>query len=240
MLSALLSLCLYSANAVMSKCYYTSVILILLNGYITLLHHVLCDIRYYAYVTITVLGQSIHQLITPDTVGCWCLVIIFILKSRVISEHTQFQIRARSLYIFNCINLYLVIDQVNITITVTVWIIAHSLFFFHSGLDKQRPPKPSVPWISRQVWNSACDLSDTLPSFRGIYNDLTKTPCWIQLGENVVCILMYLAKLILYFSHCISRIWNSYVHLKHYVKCRSSLLFLYLQFTYCSIYWFPI
>ncbi|XP_060586003.1 dynein axonemal heavy chain 6-like [Ruditapes philippinarum] len=55
-----------------------------------------------------------------------------------------------------------------------------------AGLDKQRPPKPSVPWISRQVWNSACDLSDSLPAFRGIYNDLTKTPCWVQLGENLI------------------------------------------------------
>ena len=56
-----------------------------------------------------------------------------------------------------------------------------------AGLDKQRPVKPSVPWISRQVWNQACDLSDAVPAFRGIYQDLTKTPCWIKLGENLVC-----------------------------------------------------
>ena len=56
-----------------------------------------------------------------------------------------------------------------------------------AGLDKQRPVKPSVPWISRIVWNQACDLSDAVPAFRGIYQDLTKTPCWIKLGENLVC-----------------------------------------------------
>ena len=55
-----------------------------------------------------------------------------------------------------------------------------------AGLDKQRPVKPSVPWISRIVWNQACDLSDAVPAFRGIYQDLTKTPCWIKLGENLV------------------------------------------------------
>ena len=43
MFSALLTLCLYSLNDVISKCYYTSVISFLLNGYITLLLHVLCD-----------------------------------------------------------------------------------------------------------------------------------------------------------------------------------------------------
>ena len=35
--------CLNSANDVTPKCYYTSVILVLLNGFITLLHHVLCN-----------------------------------------------------------------------------------------------------------------------------------------------------------------------------------------------------
>ena len=43
MLSTLLTLCLYSANNITSKYYYTSVISFLLNGFITLLHHVLCD-----------------------------------------------------------------------------------------------------------------------------------------------------------------------------------------------------
>ena len=42
MLSALLTIWLYSANDVTLKCYYTSVILFLLNGFITLLHSVLC------------------------------------------------------------------------------------------------------------------------------------------------------------------------------------------------------
>ena len=41
--SALLMLCLYNANDIMSKCYYTSVISFLLNGFITLLHRILCD-----------------------------------------------------------------------------------------------------------------------------------------------------------------------------------------------------
>jgi hypothetical protein len=36
---------IYSANDVTSKCYYTSVISFLLNGFITLLRRVLCDKR---------------------------------------------------------------------------------------------------------------------------------------------------------------------------------------------------
>ena len=43
-----LTLCLYSENDVTSKCYYTSVISFLLNGFITLLLRVICDnLKYY-------------------------------------------------------------------------------------------------------------------------------------------------------------------------------------------------
>ena len=41
MFSALLTLCLYSANDVTSKCYYTSVISFLLHGFITLRFYVI-------------------------------------------------------------------------------------------------------------------------------------------------------------------------------------------------------
>ena len=43
MFSTLLTICLYSANDVTSKWSYTSVILFLLHGFITLLHRALCD-----------------------------------------------------------------------------------------------------------------------------------------------------------------------------------------------------
>ncbi|XP_012945211.2 dynein heavy chain 6, axonemal [Aplysia californica] len=52
------------------------------------------------------------------------------------------------------------------------------------NLDKQRPPKPEVDWLSQAVWNMACDLSDTQEIFRGIQNDLTKTPVWVTLGDT--------------------------------------------------------
>ncbi|XP_041356323.1 dynein heavy chain 6, axonemal-like isoform X2 [Gigantopelta aegis] len=51
-----------------------------------------------------------------------------------------------------------------------------------AGIDKIRPPKPDAPWMPVSTWNIACDLNDSLPSFRGIQNDLTKTPVWISLG----------------------------------------------------------
>ncbi|XP_055873384.1 dynein axonemal heavy chain 6-like isoform X2 [Biomphalaria glabrata] len=52
------------------------------------------------------------------------------------------------------------------------------------GLDKQRPPKPEVDWLKQSVWNTACDLSDTFDIFKGIQNDLTKTPVWVLLGDG--------------------------------------------------------
>ena len=50
MFCLLLMLCLYNTNDVTSKCYYTSVISFSLHGFITLLHHVLCDVVGYQQV----------------------------------------------------------------------------------------------------------------------------------------------------------------------------------------------
>lgn len=52
-----------------------------------------------------------------------------------------------------------------------------------AGMDKQRPPMPSVPFLNNiKVWNNAVDLGEVFPIFKGIHQDLTKTPVWIQLG----------------------------------------------------------
>ena len=50
MFSVLLTLYLHSANDFTSKCYYTSVILFLLHGFITCLHCVLCDNIPYVFI----------------------------------------------------------------------------------------------------------------------------------------------------------------------------------------------
>ncbi|CAD5112359.1 DgyrCDS1592 [Dimorphilus gyrociliatus] len=52
-----------------------------------------------------------------------------------------------------------------------------------SGMDRERPKKPDVPWISQANWNSAFDLSDTLESFKNIHTELTKTPCFVKMGN---------------------------------------------------------
>ena len=69
MLSTLLTLCLYST----SKCYFTSVISFLLNGFITLLHHVLGDQSRYGSdkhetftITIYKINKSRHNFNIDD------------------------------------------------------------------------------------------------------------------------------------------------------------------------------
>ncbi|XP_053317654.1 dynein axonemal heavy chain 6 [Spea bombifrons] len=52
-----------------------------------------------------------------------------------------------------------------------------------AGLDKERPPKPEVSWLSDALWHSCCDLEEILPSFKGIRNDVLSTPIVIHLGN---------------------------------------------------------
>ena len=43
-----------------------------------------------------------------------------------------------------------------------------------------------VDWISQIHWNLSVDMGDALSVFKGIDNDLTQTPCWVQIGDVVV------------------------------------------------------
>ena len=54
------------------------------------------------------------------------------------------------------------------------------------SVGKEYPAKPNVAWISHQMWENACELEKTVPVFQGICNDLTKTPCWVKMGDNLV------------------------------------------------------
>uniref|UniRef100_A0A6I8NU96 Dynein axonemal heavy chain 6 n=1 Tax=Ornithorhynchus anatinus TaxID=9258 RepID=A0A6I8NU96_ORNAN len=52
-----------------------------------------------------------------------------------------------------------------------------------AGLDKERPPKPEVPWLANALWFSCCDLEETLPCFQGISQALVLAPISIKLGS---------------------------------------------------------
>ncbi|XP_069092738.1 dynein axonemal heavy chain 6 isoform X2 [Pleurodeles waltl] len=52
-----------------------------------------------------------------------------------------------------------------------------------AGMDKARPAKPDVPWLSETLWHICCDLEDSLLSFKGIKDSILSTPIFIQLGH---------------------------------------------------------
>ncbi|KAK7497834.1 hypothetical protein BaRGS_00010968 [Batillaria attramentaria] len=54
------------------------------------------------------------------------------------------------------------------------------------SMDKQRPEQPGVSWMTPHKWIAACDLHDTLHVFKGIHNDLTKTPAWVRMGDQEI------------------------------------------------------
>ncbi|KAG7458844.1 hypothetical protein MATL_G00224900 [Megalops atlanticus] len=56
------------------------------------------------------------------------------------------------------------------------------------GLDKEHKPKPDVPWLADDMWETCCDLEDRLPCFKGITNDIVGTNISITLGRLKVSI----------------------------------------------------
>ncbi|XP_075717900.1 dynein axonemal heavy chain 6 [Rhinoderma darwinii] len=51
-----------------------------------------------------------------------------------------------------------------------------------AGLDKERPNKPDVPWLTDVLWNSCCDLEEILPCFKGLKVDILSSSIVIHLG----------------------------------------------------------
>ena len=59
-----------------------------------------------------------------------------------------------------------------------------------AGMDKQRPEKPDIPWLTKALWNNCYDLEDSLPAFKHFTTDLVSTPIFCNIGRLLVnCIL---------------------------------------------------
>ena len=60
-----------------------------------------------------------------------------------------------------------------------------------AGMDKQRPEKPDIPWLTQALWNNCCDLEDTLPAFKNLTTDLVSTPVFCNIGRLLVNYTLY-------------------------------------------------
>ncbi|XP_004691642.1 PREDICTED: dynein heavy chain 6, axonemal [Condylura cristata] len=52
-----------------------------------------------------------------------------------------------------------------------------------AGLEKDRPPKPDVPWLLPATWFTCCDLEESFPVFAGLTHYMLLHPISIQLGS---------------------------------------------------------
>jgi dynein heavy chain len=50
-------------------------------------------------------------------------------------------------------------------------------------MDKKRPPRPDLKWLSEATWNNACDLKDKMEKFKTLTNDIQERPITITIGE---------------------------------------------------------
>ncbi|KAL9959258.1 hypothetical protein ACROYT_G032565 [Oculina patagonica] len=63
-----------------------------------------------------------------------------------------------------------------------------NFFLRGSGsLDKERPAKPDVPWLSEHTWNTCCDLEDSLPAFSGLKQEIVSKPIVVKIGSVEAC-----------------------------------------------------
>uniref|UniRef100_A0A8C4HR50 Dynein, axonemal, heavy chain 6 n=2 Tax=Dicentrarchus labrax TaxID=13489 RepID=A0A8C4HR50_DICLA len=52
-----------------------------------------------------------------------------------------------------------------------------------SSLEKDYAERPDVPWLSDFYWQTCCELEDTLPCFKDISKEITRTHIHIKLGR---------------------------------------------------------
>ena len=54
------------------------------------------------------------------------------------------------------------------------------------GMDKKRPPKPDLKWLSDAYWNNACDLASNIEKFKNLTDDIQKKPISVRLGDLTI------------------------------------------------------
>ena len=52
-----------------------------------------------------------------------------------------------------------------------------------AGVEKERPAKPDVEWISDSLWKNCCDLEESVPAFAGLCASLVKEHIFCRLGS---------------------------------------------------------
>ncbi|XP_062296546.1 dynein axonemal heavy chain 6 [Scomber scombrus] len=52
-----------------------------------------------------------------------------------------------------------------------------------ASLEKDYAERPDVPWLSDFDWRTCCELEDTLPCFKGISEEITRTHIYIEFGR---------------------------------------------------------
>ncbi len=50
-------------------------------------------------------------------------------------------------------------------------------------MDKKRPPRPDLKWLSEATWNNACDLKVNSEKFKTLTTNIQERPITITIGE---------------------------------------------------------
>ena len=54
----------------------------------------------------------------------------------------------------------------------------------NSSMNKQQNKKPEISWLTLETWAGCCNLQESLPAFRNLCSDISKTPVNIIFGRT--------------------------------------------------------
>lgn len=63
--------------------------------------------------------------------------------------------------------------------------------FFNFSVYQDYAERPDVPWLSDFYWQTCCELEDTLPCFKDISKEITRTHIHIELGDPNLMLLSW-------------------------------------------------
>lgn len=63
---------------------------------------------------------------------------------------------------------------------------------FNFPFSQDYAERPDVPWLSDFYWQTCCELEDTLPCFKDIAKEITRTHIHIKLGNQKLVVLSWL------------------------------------------------
>jgi len=76
--------------------------------------------------------------------------------------------------------------QIKIKLCLSATVVTVRETTFSLMVLQEVPPKPNVPGLTQHMWATTYDMEDMLFAFKGFTRDLTATPVWVRMGDDIL------------------------------------------------------